>query len=452
MAETAVRLKLSEKISYGFGDLASNFVWGMTTSYLLYFYTNVFGLAATAIGTLFLVTRILDAVIDPVIGVMIDKTNSKFGKARPFILFLTIPFAIFSVLTFITPDFTDTGKLIYAYLTYLILGILYSGVNLPYGALMPMMTKNSEEKTQLSSFRIMGMAIGAIAVSALTNPLVKWLGGGNDQLGFPITMGIFTVIAVIMFYLVFRNCKERFSENAEKTKELAVRVSVKNMFHNQPWVMIALNSIAMFLRIGVVFGVLVYFVQYVLQQPEMIPLYLTLANVANFVGGAAAPYILNKLGKRNGSIAALSGAVLLYGVLFFLENGSPFLYLTIFFIANVGIGINGPANFSMLADTVDYQEWKFGHRTEGMLYSAYSFATKFGIAVGGSLVAYALGFAGYDPKAVTSQAADMIRILFYLGPVILTILQIVFLAFYKLDNQHSQIVKELDLRSTSAKA
>lgn len=451
MAEAAARLKLSEKISYGLGDLASNFVWGMTTSYLLYFYTNVYGLAATAIGTLFLITRILDAVIDPVIGVMIDKTNSRFGKARPYILYLTIPFGIFSVLTFITPEFSDGGKLIYAYATYLILGILYSGVNLPYGALMPMMTKDSEEKTQLSSFRIMGMAVGSILVAALTNPLVKWFGGGNDQLGFPVTMGIFTVIAMIMFYLVFRNCKERFSESAEKTKDLDIRVSAKNMFNNQPWLMIAISSVIMFLRIGVVFGVLVYFVQYVLKQPEMIPFYLTLANVANFAGGALAPFVLKRLGKRSGSIAALSAAVVLYGVLFFLEQGSPALYLVIFFLANVGIGINSPANFSMLADTVDYQEWKFGHRSEGMLYSAYSFATKFGIAVGGSLVAYALGFAGYDPKAVTTQAEEMIRILFYMGPIVLTILQIGCLALYKLDRQHAHIMQELDRRAASAK-
>jgi len=451
MAEAAARLKLSEKISYGLGDLASNFVWGMTTSYLLYFYTNVYGLAATAIGTLFLITRILDAVIDPVIGVMIDKTNSRFGKARPYILYLTIPFGIFSVLTFITPEFSDGGKLIYAYATYLILGILYSGVNLPYGALMPMMTKDSEEKTQLSSFRIMGMAVGSILVAALTNPLVKWFGGGNDQLGFPVTMGIFTVIAMIMFYLVFRNCKERFSESAEKTKDLDIRVSAKNMFNNQPWLMIAISSVIMFLRIGVVFGVLVYFVQYVLKQPEMIPFYLTLANVANFAGGALAPFVLKRLGKRSGSIAALSAAVVLYGVLFFLEQGSPALYLVIFFLANVGIGINSPANFSMLADTVDYQEWKFGHRSEGMLYSAYSFATKFGIAVGGSLVAYALGFASYDPKAVTTQAEEMIRILFYMGPIVLTILQIGCLALYKLDRQHAHIMQELDRRAASAK-
>ncbi|MBB3125575.1 GPH family glycoside/pentoside/hexuronide:cation symporter [Paenibacillus rhizosphaerae] len=452
MAQAAGKLPLSEKISYGFGDLASNFVWGMTTSYLLYFYTNVYGLAATAIGTLFLITRILDAVIDPVIGVMIDKTSSRFGKARPFILFLTIPFAIFSVLTFITPDWSEGGKLIYAYLTYLILGILYSGVNLPYGALMPMMTKDPEEKNQLSSFRIMGMAIGAIAVSALTNPLVKWIGGGNDRLGFPITMGIFTVVAVVMFYVVFLKCKERFSESAEKTKEFSTLTSAKHMLGNQPWVMIALNSLFMFLRIGVVFGVLVFFVQYVLGQPEMIPLYLTLANVANFAGGALAPFVLRRLGKRNGSIVALTVAVLLYGILFFLESSPPFLYLAIFFIANIGIGINSPANFSMLADTVDYHEWKFGHRSEGMLYSAYSFATKFGIAVGGSVVAYALGFAGYDPDAVTSQATDMIRILFYLGPILLTILQIGCLVLYKLDKEHKQIVQDLDLRTSSAEA
>jgi len=449
MVHITEKIGLKEKISYGFGDLASNFVWGMTTSYLLFFYTDVFGLAAATVGTLFLITRILDAVIDPVIGTFIDRTNSKHGKARPYLLYISIPFGIVSVLTFITPSFSDTGNLIYAYVTYTILGILYSAVNLPYGAMMSMMTRDSNEKTQLGSFRIMGMAIGAILVAACTQPLVKLFGNGDQRLGFPITMALFSIIAVVLFLITFKNCKERYAGNVEPGNNANLGESVASMFKNQPWVLIALNSLFMFLRIGVMFSVLVYYVTYVLKQPDMVPIYLTLANVANFVGGAIAPPILKRLGNRTGSILLLSASVLLFVLLIFLEGGSPVLFITLFFIANILLGVNSPANFAMLADTIDYQEWKFGRRTEGLLYSAYSFATKFGIAIGSALAAYALGWAGYEPSAITDKATNMIRFLMFAGPILFTVLQILSLMFYKLDKQHAHIIRELNVSKTA---
>lgn len=451
MKTLSEKLRFGEKVSYGLGDLASNFVWGMTSSYLLFFYTNVFGLAAGVVGTLMLITRIADAIIDPFIGVMIDRTNTKYGKARPYLLYMALPFAIMSVLTFVTPNFSDTGKLIYAYVTYMILGILYSAINLPYGALMSLMTRDSKEKTQLGSFRMMGMALGAIIVAAFTESLVAKLGGGNPQIGYPLTMALYSVIAFVLFLLVFKYCKERYTGQAAHAqaegKKEDIRKSLKSMFKNKPWILIALNSLVIFLRLGLMYGVLIYYVTYVLDQADMIPLYLTLANVANFAGGLVAPYVLGRLGKRNGSIAVLSGSLILFIVLMFLENSSSALFITLFFIANTLIGINFPANFAMLADTADYHEWKFGQRTEGTLYSAYSFATKFGSAVGAAAVAYALGWAGYNPDALTDQAVSMIRILMYVGPILLTAAQILILIFYKLDQQHAGIVKELDERS-----
>jgi glycoside/pentoside/hexuronide:cation symporter, GPH family len=212
---------------------------------------------------------------------------------------------------------------------------------------------------------------------------------------------------------------------------------------------ISVNSIVQFLRIGVLFGVLIYYVTYVLEQPALVPLYLTLASVANFAGGAIAPWALKRLGNRNGSIILLSASVPLFVLLIFLEDGSTTLFATVFFIALTLIGVNGAANFAMLADTIDYQEWKFGQRTEGLLYSGYSFATKFGIAIGSALVAYALGWAGYDPDAITESALSMIRFLLFAGLIAFTILQVITLAFYKLDQNHADIIKELDMRNNS---
>ncbi len=441
------KLGMLEKVSYGFGDLASNFVWGMTTSYLLFFYTDIFGISAAAVGTLFLITRIWDAINDPIMGIIIDKTHTKHGKARPYILYLIIPFAIVSVLTFITPDFSDTGKIIYAYVTYFLLGMIYTGINLPYGALMPLMTRDSAEKSQLGSFRMMGLAVGSIAVAAFTLPLVDFFGNGNQQLGFPITMALYSVIATILFMFTFKFCKERYTEPIDTKNPVKLRKAATNMFKNQPWLIVALNSLIYFLRIGLFFGVLIYYVTYVLEQPEMVPLYLTMANVANFVGGAIAPPILKRLGNRNGSVILLTLCIPLFISLIFLENGSFTLFTIAFFIALTFIGVNGAANFALLADSIDYQEWKFGQRTDGLLYSAYSFATKFGIAIGSAAVAYALALGGYDPDAITASAKDMIKIIMYSGLIVLTALQVVTLLFYKLDHYHADIVAELKTRN-----
>lgn len=244
----AENISLKEKVSYSFGDLASNFVWGMTTSYLLFFYTDIFGISAAAVGTLFLITRIWDAINDPIMGIFIDKTKSKYGKARPYLLYLPIPFAILSVITFITPNFSDSGKLVYAYITYLLLGMIYTAINIPYGALMPMMTRDSNEKSQLGSFRMMGLAMGSILVSALTLPLVDFFGGGNQRIGFPITMALFSVVGIILFYITFKNCKERYSEQNDTKKQVKITNSVLNMFKNQPWLMIAISSLLQFLE------------------------------------------------------------------------------------------------------------------------------------------------------------------------------------------------------------
>ncbi|MFC7391617.1 MFS transporter [Scopulibacillus cellulosilyticus] len=439
------KLGLMEKVSFGFGDLASNFVWGMISSYLLFFYTNVFGIAAAATGTLFLITRVLDAVIDPFFGILIDHTKSKHGKARPYLLYLAIPLGVISILAFITPNFSPDAKLVYAYVTFLLLGIVYSGINVPYGALLAMMTRNSYEKTQLGGFRMMGLGLGSTLVAACTMPLVNFFGNGNQKIGFPVTMAVYSIIGVILFLLVFKNCKERYSGHSVHEDKGTIGKSLINMLKNQPWLMIAIGSIIQFLRIGVVFSVLIYYAMYVLKQPAMGPVLLTLSNGGSFIGGAIASPILKRLGNRNGSIIVLSATTLLFVLLIFLEK-QPILFAVILFIAFILIGVSGAAIYAMLADTADYQEWKFGRRTEGLLYSVYSFATKFGIAIGSAFAAYALGWAGYDPKAITGTAINAIRVLLYAGAILFTVGQIITLIFYKLDKHHAQIVKELNER------
>ncbi|MFD2210762.1 glycoside-pentoside-hexuronide (GPH):cation symporter [Virgibacillus halophilus] len=438
-------LSLREKISYGYGDVASNFVWGMVNSYLLFFYTDVFGITAAAAGTLFLVTRIFDAVNDPIMGIIVDKTKSKHGKTRPYLLYVAIPFGILSIITFITPDLSVTGKVVYAYITYGLLGIVYTMINIPYGALMPLMSRNSKEKGELNSYRAIGRSVGAIIVASLTLPLVNFLGGGNQQLGFPVVMGIYSVIGVVFFWLTFKNCHERVQTAKPDQKNPEIKKSLVQMFKNKYWLLVSANSFLWFVRMGIMNGVLIYYVNYVLKEPNMAPFYLTLLNIANLVGGFFALSILRKFSSRNSSMLMYGLAAVLLASLFLVEGQSMILFSIIFFAANVLIGYGDPATLTMLGDSIDYQEWKFGTRPEGLLVSSYSFSTKFGVAIGSSFLAYALSWAGYDPNAITEGAKTMIRTLMLSLPILITVLQVIILYCYKLDKHHADIVKDLNL-------
>lgn len=435
-------LTTKEKVSYGLGDLASNFVWGMVSSYLLYFYTDVYGLAAGAVGTLFLVARIWDAVNDPIMGAIVDRTNTKHGKARPYLLYLAIPLGVISVLTFMTPDFSYTGKLVYAYVTYILLGMVYTAINIPYGALMPMLTQSSEEKAELGSFRAMGLGLGSTIVGVATLPMVSFFGRGNDQLGFPITMAVYSVIGAIMFIILFRNSEERYTETLTKEERENPVKSVKKMIRNTPWVMVSLSTLSLFLRLGIVMGVLIYFVNYVLEEPQLAPIFIGMAGVGNFVGGLVAPPILKRLGNRTGAITVLIASIVPFIILIFIE-GFPLLFAFLLFVSMSLVGAATPATYAMVADTADYQEWKFGSRLEGLLYASFAFAQKFGIAIGSALVGYALAWIGYDPDFITPGVQSGLRVIFYTSSILLSILQFIPLIFYKLDDIHSDIVRDL---------
>jgi len=437
------KLKFSEKISYGFGDLASNVMWGLVGSFLLYFYTDVALIPAAATATLFLVARILDAFIDPVIGSFVDRTNTKLGRTRPFILFGIIPFAIMFVLTFTTFDLSDTGKLIYAYVTYIIVGILYSVVNVPYGALMPLMTRNTGEKSQLASFRMIGMAAGNVFVSACSMALVNTLGKGNQRTGFLLTSMVFAVAGLVCFMVVCLNCKERYLEkHVENQVKAKASETYKNALKNTPWVASIAFAFFMFVRIGAVVAITIYFCMYVLKNPGMIPVLLPLLYVSAFITAPLTPMFIKKFGHRKANIIGLVIYIAAFFIMPLFVGNTP-LFIGIYFIGNVFGGIGTGSIFGMIADSVDYNEWQYGKRTEGTLYAGYSFATKVGMAVGGAAVGYVLAFTGYNAANVSESAVSGINVLYYAVPIFCSVIQIIALTFYKLDALHPQIIKEL---------
>ena len=440
------KLRIKEKISYGAGDFASNLIWGTLSSFLLYFYTDIALLPVVATGSIFLISRMLDAFIDPFVGGFIDHTHTKRGRTKPYMLFGIVPLCIFFVLSFTTLNMSEMAKVIYAYATYIIVGLLYSVVNIPYGALMSLMTKDSNEKTELSSFRMGGMAMGSILVSACTMPLVNFWGHGNQQQGFIFTTCLYSIIAIFCFWIITWNCQERNIEFVPIEAEHYTMFHIyKNALKNKPWLVTMAFSFMMFIKTGATVAITIYYCLQVLKSPAMISILLPLMYVSAIFSAIITPLFIKRFKYRKGNIiAVLFYAAGFAAMPFYVENQS--LFITIYFIACTFGGINVCAVFGMTADSVDYNEWKFGKRSEGSLYAGYSFCTKVGMAVGGALVGYVLAFAGYDAQNITEAATSSINYLYFTIPIICSVLQVGILYFYRLDAIHLQIVNELNER------
>ena len=262
------KVSIFEKAAFGFGDMASNLFYQTFTMFLLYFYTDVFGISATAAGTMFLVVRMLDTFYDPIVGVLADRTKSKYGKFRPWILYTVVPFGVIGFLTFYTPDLVTSAKLVYAYITYTAMMFIYSTINVPYGALMAVMSNDSLERTSLSAFRSIFAFLGGIIVQALTLNMVKYFGGlnpladgsVNEQFGFSTAMGIYSVLAVIMFLTTFFFCKERVKPIAEGNNSLGS--DLKDLFTNRPWLILSVVGVMTCLYVAVRNGAIIYYFKY----------------------------------------------------------------------------------------------------------------------------------------------------------------------------------------------
>ena len=428
-----------EKILYGSGEVANNLAWTMVGGFLLYYYTNIALLPVVALGTLMFVSRGLDAFIDPVVGLAMDRTNTRFGRAKPYLLFGCIPLALLAVMTFTSPLHSTTGKLVYAYLTLLVLGAVYSIVSIPYGALMPMMTKNSKEKVQLGSLRSVGSSVGAVAVTSLTLPMVKFFGHGNEQLGFMLTAAVFGVLGTVIFLLIYFNTEERYVELMDRAS-LPVKESIRQVFHNEIFLVTGTFTFIHLVRIGCILTLTVYFALYILKAPWAIPFLFGAMSVGSITSASVATPFFQRFGFRKGNVYVLLFAMTCYCVLPFLEQHTA-LFLVGYCIACMGAQACTTAIFAMVANAADYHEFKFRSRCDGLIFSCFSLSTKVGIALGAAIVAYGLAIAHYDAKAVTPHAISALRVMYYAIPMVLMVCQIIAVLFYKIDTQHTMIVK-----------
>lgn len=258
--------KWRQRIGYGSADLACNLIWQMITLYLMYFYTDIFGLAAVQVSVLFLVTRVVDGVADVLMGILIDKTNTKWGKSRPYFLLGAIPFGLLAILAFYVPDIGPAGKLIYAYITYLGLSLAYTMVNIPMASILPSLTSDTNERTILATVRMIFSFVGATIVSVMTLPLVGWLGGDSKAQGFFWTMVIFAVVGTLLFFFTFRNVEEKVKMKLEK---VTVKQTFSALKGNKPWYIFAVNILFMWGSFFFMQGSLIYYYTYNVGRPDL---------------------------------------------------------------------------------------------------------------------------------------------------------------------------------------
>lgn len=414
------KLSFVEKLSYGCGDLGYSLAYNMASAFLLYYYTNVVGLPAAAIGTIFLAARLLDAVIDILVGIAVDKTRSRWGRTRPYFLFTAIPYCVIFVLLFTVPDWSVNAQLVYAFVTFKALGILLSLGSIPYTALLPMMTVDTDERLKLSGMRSIGTSIAVIAGTAATMPLVGLFGGGNEQQGFLAVAALFGAISLLAIFMLFRNCKERFESSAPAN--FAVWPAIGEMLRNRAWWICFLFTLLYFVRFGAMISLTAYFAIEVLQRPWMISILLPAIAGMLLLSAFIAPPVLSRAGIRLGCFYALLLSIALFAILPFAE-ASPPAFIAIYLAASVATSITITGIFTMAAELVEYHEAKFGVRNEGLLSSGISLATKVGMAIGTSAIAFTLATADYRAGAVTEAARGAIRWSYYGWPILLLTIQ-----------------------------
>jgi len=411
VSDPAAKLGMPEKIGYAFGDFASCLYFGIFMNFLTYYYTDVMVIGAAAAATMIFVTRTWDWINDPIMGLIADRTNSKMGKFRPWLLWMIPPYMIIGVLTFTAFDLSDSGRLIYAYITYTALTMVYTMINIPYGALMGVMTAKSEERTVLSSFRFVGAFAGTAVVSGTMLGLVKVLGGGNERLGFTLAVSIYAVIAAVAFFITFKTSRERVKPPPAQRTHVAA--DLKALVKNGPWVCMIVISILTIIWIAVRGGVAIHYFKYVSGHTEWGGYFHLTSNIVQLVGVLFTKQIAAFLGGKRRAFIIINFACAVLIGLFYFVPADNLTFIIIHQLVSSGIGAPlMPLFWAMIADTADYGAWKLGQRSTGLLFSAGTFSQKIGWSIGpaiGLLLLNAFGFvANVDQSPETIEGLRLI--------------------------------------------
>lgn len=446
MSKSAAKLSIKEKIGYGLGDTASHFVWDMVGFWILIFYTDTFGISAAAAGTIMLIARFWDMISDPLMGIIADRTKTRWGKFRPYILWLALPYGILAVLTFTTPSLSEGGKIIWAGTTYFLLMTVFTAINLPYSSLGAVMTSDSYERAGLNSYRFIFAFTGQLIVSGTALTLAKYFGNGNDTKGYQITLILFSVISFILFMITFKSTKERVSPPKEQIDSL--KEDLKNLFKNRPWVILFLVGIISFIMFAIQNLSIAYYFKYYIGKEENVQLFNVVGTIALIVAIPFSKTLAKHFGKKNVFIASslVSG---FFFILLYLPGEKNLVTVYIFnILAKMSYAPAVPLLWTMLADTADYSEWKTGRRATGLVFSAATFAQKAGWGIGGAVAGWLLVLFKFVPNVEQAPTAITgIKLMISVIPGVLYMACAIFLFFYDIDKNTCELIqKDLDLR------
>lgn len=455
MSTAAGKLTFREKLAYGLGDTASNFFFQAFNIFLAYYYTDVVGIKNTAaVGTLLGTVPILVAALNPVIGVLADRTRSRWGKFRPWILWGALPYGVLGFVMFTNPGFSADGQLIFAYATYTLMLVAYAAINTPYSALLGVMSPSSEDRTSLSTYRFACAFLGALLIGSLVPKLSEFFAavGGSKAAGFRYTMGIFAVISVAMFIYTFLHTRERVAPPAAQQSSL--REDLRSLLGNTPWLVLFFAGFLTLANTGLRSGSGVYYFKYIVGDFAGLGAF-NFAGFLAFIAGALSTKLFTRYVSRRKLMIALTLLNALTMASFYLVNpGSlPLLYVLNIF----GSFVAGPTPaivWSMYADTADYGEWKHGRRSTGLIFSATVFIQKVGLAIGAAMIGWLLAYFGYVAEAEqTPRALHGILLLFSVFPGGFALLSGLVIFFYPLEEaQVKQIESDLAARRAAIPA
>ncbi|ANO35044.1 symporter YagG [Vibrio breoganii] len=438
-----IKLSVREKVAYGLGDTGCNFVWQTVMLFLAYFYTDVYGLSPAHMGTMFLLVRFIDAVTDPLMGSIVDRTKSKHGRYRPYLLWMAVPFGIACMFAFYTPNFGETGKIVYAYASYIFLTLMYTAINVPYCAMANALSNDSEERTSLQSYRFALSTAGGLVVAMVALPLVGVIGDGDLQKGYLGAMAIMGAIAIALFFVSFANTKERHVPEVEEKQ--SVWEDLKLLLANDQWRVLFIVNIVLLTGAVLKGATTMYYVNTVMGRGDLATMFMVAGMLAAIAGAMLSSPLFGKYNKPTvyRILIVISGfiSMLMYAV----DPTNVTMIFAITIVLALVQTATTPILWSMMSDVVDYEKTRSNRSLSGMVFSTNLFAIKLGIALGGAAVGWILAWSGYigGAEVQTAEAVNSINLLFTVVPGVMFASLAVFMMFYKLDQQKLKQIKAL---------
>jgi sugar (glycoside-pentoside-hexuronide) transporter len=440
-------LTFGEKFGYSLGDLAANFVFQALLALQLDFYTHTFGLTAAQAGTMTLVVGLGVAFLNPVMGVIADRTSTKWGKFRPWLLWTAVPFGVICVLTFTTPNISPGAKIVYAWVTYILLRVVYTVNNVPYASLNAVMTSDPDERNSISTYRQIAANSAGFIIASLAIPMVRFFGHGNDALGYQLTMGLLSVLSIVFFIAAFFATKERIQPDPQQKSSLSQDLS--DLFSNGPWIVLFLATLFYFAAIVVRGNVMLPYFRFVAGNVVLFSWFNGFGLASLLVGVACSTAVTRRMGKRVLFIASMTLTGIFSAALFIIPPTATITIIGVEVLRQFSFGLSGPLIWSMMGDVADYGEWKTGRRASGTVTSAVVFALWAGLALGGAIAGWLLSAYGFvsqaDVQTPYAQSGILLTASVYAG--LAFIASGVSMFFYPINREKNrQIADELAAR------